>query len=83
MSGSIEYAPMNPSGDEPTDAPCPTAFALIEAFLRETNLPNINRKLDGLRRAFSKRQLLSLDGESICRDGIAIDLSELENGYWL
>jgi len=59
------------------------AFRRLEEFIQTSDLPNKPQKLDGLRRAYYRRIPLTLVGETMLLDGIAIDPSELENGHWL
>ncbi|MBX3452501.1 MAG: hypothetical protein KF777_23320 [Planctomycetaceae bacterium] len=61
----------------------PETFERIAEFIRTSDLPRKDQKLDGLRRAYIKRHRLDLVGDMLLLDGIAIDPSELENGYWL
>jgi hypothetical protein len=60
----------------------------IARYIEASDLPRKEQKLDGLRRAALKKIRMALlsdpSGEDIILvDGIAIDPSELENGYWL
>ncbi|MGC1272643.1 MAG: hypothetical protein WBC44_02965 [Planctomycetaceae bacterium] len=55
----------------------------IAEYIRSSDLPRKEQKLDGLRAAYYKRRNLTLVGDVLMHDGIAIDPSELENGYWL
>jgi hypothetical protein len=59
-------------------------FERIEEYIRNSDLPRKEQKLDGLRRAHLKGMRLTLtDDDTLLLDGISIDPSELENGYWL
>ena len=58
-------------------------FERIAEYIQTSDLPRKEQKLDGLRRAYHKRHPLELVGDVLLLDGIAIDPSELENGYWL
>ena len=59
-------------------------FERIAEYIRRSDLPRKEQKLDGLRRAYHKQMHLTLtDDDMLLLDGIAIDTSELENGYWL
>jgi hypothetical protein len=60
-----------------------TTFERIAEYIRTSDLPRKEQKLDGLRRAYIKRHPLEMRDDVILLDGIAIDPSELENGYWL
>lgn len=65
-------------------------YERIAQYILASDLPRRNEKIDGLRRAALKRIPMALVGDPaggtdamILVDGIAIDPSELENGYWL
>jgi hypothetical protein len=59
-------------------------FERIAKYIRSSDLPRKERKLEGLRRAYHKGMNLTLtDDDTLLLDGIAIDTSELENGHWL
>jgi hypothetical protein len=59
-------------------------FERIAEYIRNSDLSRKEQKLDGLRSAFHKGMHLTLtDDDTLLLDGIAIDTSELENGYWL
>jgi hypothetical protein len=60
-----------------------TEFQRIEEYIRQGDLPRKDQKLDGLKRALIKKARLMLRDDTLLLDGIAIDPSELENGYWL
>jgi len=59
----------------------------IAQYVVESDLPRKRQKIDGLRRAALQRIPMRLvrteDCDMILVDGISIDPSELENGYWL
>ena len=66
------------------------AYEHIGEFIIGSDLPRKQQKIDGLRRAALKRIPMALAcdpaggaDDMILVDGIAIDPSELENGYWL
>ena len=65
-------------------------YEQIAEFILGSDLPRKQQKIAGLRRAALKRVPMALVGDPaegkddmILVDGIAIDPSELENGYWL
>jgi hypothetical protein len=59
-------------------------FERIAEYIRNSDLSRKEQKLDGLRRAHLKGTRLTLtDDDTLLLDGISIDPSELENGYWL
>lgn len=55
----------------------------IEEFIRQSDLPRKAQKLEGLKRAYFKKQPLDLRDDVLLLAGISIDPSELEDGYWL
>lgn len=58
-------------------------FKRIYDWILESDMPHKQRKMDGLRTCVRRGIRLQLLDGTLLTDGIAIDPSELENGYWL